>query len=141
MKSERKQSALIKHVNDLGKKISTEWAKDSRVSRISTADLLRWNIVLMKAKHAENGLGNQLEAAVLEVRAEVTRKLGLQASPHQSSGNRPEPIAPGALFGQRSNRLVASTPATSTTMDTGSGHINARGSSGPVAAEGEGIEY
>lgn len=73
--SEAKQKELIALVNDLGKRISSEWAKDSGVRQISTFDLLRWNSALNAARRAENGSGDRLRSAALQVRTEVARKL------------------------------------------------------------------
>jgi hypothetical protein len=77
VKSKEKQNELIILVNELGKQISMEWAKDQGAGRISTADLIRWSPTISAARRAENGSGEGLKAAVLKVRAEVARKLEL----------------------------------------------------------------
>jgi hypothetical protein len=75
-----KQQELLKLTNRLGKTISTEWAKQSGFGKISTADLVRWSAVLIAARRAENGSGDQLSAALVDLSAQVTRKIELQPS-------------------------------------------------------------
>jgi hypothetical protein len=77
VKSEKMQNELIILVNELGKQISMEWAKGQGAGKISTADLIRWSPTLVAARRAENGSGERLKEAVLKIRAEVARKLGL----------------------------------------------------------------
>jgi hypothetical protein len=77
VKAKKKRNELIVLVNELGKQISMEWAKDRGVGRISTADLIRWSPALNAARRAENGSGERLKEAVLKVRAEVAKKLGI----------------------------------------------------------------
>jgi hypothetical protein len=77
VKSKQKQDELIILVNELGKQISMEWAKDQGAGRISTADLIRWSPTISAARRAENGSGDRFKEAVLKVQAEVARKLGL----------------------------------------------------------------
>ena len=74
VKSKQKQNELTTLVNELGKQISTEWAKAKGAGKISTADLIRWNPVITAARRADNGSGEQLKEAVLKVRAEVARR-------------------------------------------------------------------
>jgi hypothetical protein len=83
VKSKKDRNQLISLVNELGKQISMEWAKDKGVGRISTADLIRWSPTINAARRAENGSGERLKEAVLKVRAEVAKKLGL---PRPSTG-------------------------------------------------------
>jgi hypothetical protein len=78
VKSKQKQAELIVLLNELGKQISMEWAKDREAGKISTADLIRWGPTINAARRAENGTGEPSEEAVLKVRAEVAKKLGLQ---------------------------------------------------------------
>jgi hypothetical protein len=81
VRSKQKQDELIMLVNELGKQIAMEWAKDKGVGRISTADLIRWSPAIMAARRAENGSGERLKEVVLKVRADVARKLGLPPPP------------------------------------------------------------
>jgi hypothetical protein len=75
--SKKDRNELITLANELGKKISMEWAKDRAVGRISTADLIRWSPTLNAARRAENGSGESLRAALGKLRAEVAKRLGL----------------------------------------------------------------
>ncbi|HKI21559.1 MAG TPA: hypothetical protein VKA15_26935 [Isosphaeraceae bacterium] len=86
VKSATKQKELTELLNDLGKRISMEWAKDNGVRKISTADLNRWNSVIIRAQRAEKGTGDRLQAALLQVRAEVTRKMGRQPAKARGRG-------------------------------------------------------
>jgi hypothetical protein len=79
VKSKQKRDELIILANELGKQISREWAKDRGAGKISTADLIRWSPTIAAARRDENGSGERLKEAVLKVRAEVARKLGVPA--------------------------------------------------------------
>ncbi len=74
VKSKTRQKELIDLFNNLGKRISMEWAKDYGVRKISTTDLSRWSAVILRAQRAENGTGDRLKAALVELHAEVTRR-------------------------------------------------------------------
>jgi hypothetical protein len=67
---------LVVRLNDLGKRISMEWAKDNGVRKVSTGDLSGWNAMINQARRAETGSGARLKAVLKSVDAEVTRKLG-----------------------------------------------------------------
>jgi hypothetical protein len=86
VKSPKRRNELIFLANDLGTQISMEWAKAGGVGRISTADLIRWSPTLIAARRAEDGSGERLREAVLKVRAEVARKLGLAAPSADARG-------------------------------------------------------
>jgi hypothetical protein len=104
VESGTKQKELIKLANLLGKTISSEWAKDGGVRKISTADLMQWNGVLIAARRAENGSGDQLKAALFQVSAQVARKMGLQPTRPRGWGNQlglnPTPVTPAASSGR-----------------------------------------
>jgi len=123
VESGTKQKELIKLANLLGKTISSEWAKDDGVRKISTADLMRWNSVLISARRAENGSGDQLEAALLQVSAQVARKMGLQPTRPRGSGNQLEMDIPEAVAPHTPNGLTRATGVTSTTMGVDSREI------------------
>ncbi len=76
VKSEDKQRELMALLNDLGKRISMEWAKDNGVRKISTADLNRWNALIVRAQRAERGSGERLKSVLQTIRAEVRKKMG-----------------------------------------------------------------
>ena len=86
VKSEKKQKELIELLNNLGKQISMEWAKDNGVRKISTADLNRWNASIIKAQRAEDGTGDRLNAALVQIRTEVEKKMGRQPPPSRGRG-------------------------------------------------------
>ena len=123
VESGTKQKELIKVANLLGKTISTEWAKADGDRKISTADLMHWNGVLIAARSTENGSGDQLKAALLQVSAQVARKLGLQPTRPGGWGNQLEMDIPQAVAPHSPNGLTRSTGVTSTTMGIGSREI------------------
>ena len=110
VESGTKQKELIKLANLLGKTISSEWAKDGGVRKISTADLMHWNGVLIAAQRAENGSGDQLKAALLQVSAQVARKLGLQPTRPRGWGNQLEMDIPEAVTPHPPNGLDQEPP-------------------------------
>ena len=69
------QQDLATVLNDLGKDICNDWAKDNGVRKIATSDLRHWYGVMADACGGEDGSGARLKAALLEIRYEVSRKL------------------------------------------------------------------
>jgi hypothetical protein len=68
LKSSAARQAVIAQINDLGRIISREWAKDSSVRKISTADLRRWNDVIATARQSDDGSGQRIIEALIAVR-------------------------------------------------------------------------
>jgi hypothetical protein len=68
VKSAEARQAVTTHVNELGRIISLEWAKDSSVRKITTADLRRWNEVMATARQSDDGSGQQIIGALRAVR-------------------------------------------------------------------------
>ena len=75
VKSAAARQAVIAQITELGRIISLEWAKDSSVRKISTADLRRWNEVMATARQRDDGNGQQIIDALRTVRrmAEIRR--------------------------------------------------------------------
>jgi hypothetical protein len=71
LKSAAARQAVIAQINDLGRIISREWAKDSSVRKISTADLRRWNDVIATARQCDDGSGRRIIEALRAVRKTV----------------------------------------------------------------------
>ena len=67
LKSTAARQTVIAQINDLGRIISREWAKDSSVRKISTADLRRWNDVIATAQQSDDGSGQRLIEALRAV--------------------------------------------------------------------------
>ncbi len=63
-----KRQAVIAQVGELGRIIGLEWAKDSSVRKITTADLRRWNEVMATARQSDDGSGQQMMNAMKAVR-------------------------------------------------------------------------
>ena len=62
-----------KLLDELGNIIGREWAKDNRVRKISTDDIVRWG----EAMKRSNGSGDEnVTAAILDIKREALRKLG-----------------------------------------------------------------
>jgi hypothetical protein len=119
VESGAKQKELIKLANLLGKTISSDWAKDGKVCKISTADLMKWNGVLIAARRAENGSGDELRAALLQVSGRVATKLGLQPTWPRGSGKQLDMDIPEPVARHSPNGLDLSTDVTATTMGVG----------------------
>lgn len=67
-----KRHKLVETLNELGKHICKEWAKDNKVRKITTSDLRRWHTMLATARCGEDGSGECLTAAIHKIRTEVT---------------------------------------------------------------------
>jgi hypothetical protein len=68
LKSAAARQAVITQVNELGRIISREWAKDSSVRKITTGDLRRWNDVMTSARANDDGSGQRIIEALIAVR-------------------------------------------------------------------------
>ena len=66
---------LVKEINDFGRDICREWAKDSSVCKVGTADLTRWGKAVETAKKADRGDGEELAKAMASIREEYKKKL------------------------------------------------------------------
>lgn len=66
--SSESRQAVIGQINELGRIISREWAKDSSVRKITTSDLRRWNDVMATARQRDDGSGQQIIEALKQVR-------------------------------------------------------------------------
>jgi hypothetical protein len=66
---------LVKEINGYGQDICKEWAKDSSVCKVGTADLTRWGNMIEKAKKIDEGDGEELARAVAAIREEYKKKL------------------------------------------------------------------
>jgi hypothetical protein len=70
---ERKK--LAKEINEFGKDVCKEWAKDSSVCKVGTGDLTRWGKIVEKAKKADVGDGEELAKAIFKIREEYKKKV------------------------------------------------------------------
>ena len=59
VKSAPAHQAVRAQITELGKIISREWAKDSSVRKITTADLRRWNDLMVTARQSDDGSGQR----------------------------------------------------------------------------------
>jgi hypothetical protein len=66
---------LVKEINDFGRDICKEWAKDSSVCKVGTADLTRWGKMIEKAKKSDAGDGEDLAKAIAAIREEYKKKV------------------------------------------------------------------
>ena len=67
VKSAAARQAIVAQITDLGRIIGLEWAKDSSVRKITTADLRRWN-ELMATPQSDDGSGQRTIDALKAVR-------------------------------------------------------------------------
>jgi hypothetical protein len=75
VQSEKVRSELRLALNDLGRRIAAEWAKDNSVRSIDTAALRAFGNRLMRAKESEDGTGVVVRAEIEAVRADVNSRL------------------------------------------------------------------
>jgi hypothetical protein len=68
VKSASARRAVIARINELGRVISRDWAKDSSVRKITTADLRRWNDLMATARQRDDGSGQRIIEALSAVR-------------------------------------------------------------------------
>ena len=73
VRSAAARQAVITQINELGRIISLEWAKDSSVRKITTTDLRRWNDVMATARQSDDGSGQQIIDALRAVRRMAQR--------------------------------------------------------------------
>jgi hypothetical protein len=66
---------LVKEVTAFGKDLCKEWAKDSSVCKVGTADLTRWGKMVEKAKKDDAGDGETLGRTIGEIRKEYQKKV------------------------------------------------------------------
>ncbi len=67
------RQAVIAQLNEVGRIISLEWAKDSSVRKITTTDLRCWNDVMATARQSDDGSGQQIIDALRAVRRMAQR--------------------------------------------------------------------
>ena len=68
VRSAETRQTVIAEINDLGRIIGREWAKDSSVRKITTADLRRWNDAMAAARQSDDGSGQRIIDALRAVR-------------------------------------------------------------------------
>ena len=66
---------LAKELNEFGKDLCKEWAKDSSVCKVGTAELTRWGKMVETAKKADAGDGEELAKAISTIREEYKKKV------------------------------------------------------------------
>jgi hypothetical protein len=66
---------LVKEVKAFGKDLCKEWAKDSSVCKVGTADLTRWGKMVEQAKKDDAGDGEALGRTIAEIRKEYQKKV------------------------------------------------------------------
>jgi hypothetical protein len=76
VKANDQRRAIVGQTNELGKIISREWAKDASLGKIKTADLFRWNDVIVRARRSDDGHGRAIMKAIQTVRADAERLIG-----------------------------------------------------------------
>jgi hypothetical protein len=76
VKSEAERLPVKKTLNELGKIISQEWAKDASVRKINTTDLRRWNETISAARRVDGGSGQHLMSVMKSIRDELRQHKG-----------------------------------------------------------------
>jgi hypothetical protein len=75
---------VVKEISDFGRDICKEWAKDSSVCKVGTADLTRWGKMVEKAKKSDAGDGEELTKAIAAIREEYKKKVNPPAEEAQA---------------------------------------------------------
>jgi hypothetical protein len=76
IKAKSTRNEFIRILNEQGKLIAKEWAKDRNIRKISTMDLLRWNGLIVRAERTEDGTGNIARSILQDLGAQIAQKLG-----------------------------------------------------------------
>jgi len=76
IKSDEQRRKVVKQINELGKIISREWAKDDTVPKIKTTDLIRWHDAILRARRSDDGRGRDIVKALETVRHDAEKLLG-----------------------------------------------------------------
>jgi hypothetical protein len=74
VKSRPEQQRLRAKLNAMGTNIAKEWAKDSNIGKVKTADLRIWGKVMEKARADDDGRGTEIDRALDSIRVEYRRK-------------------------------------------------------------------
>jgi hypothetical protein len=75
-KSEAERLPVKKTLNDLGKLISQEWAKDGGIRKINTTDLRRWYETISTARRDDDRSGRHLINVLKSIRDQVEKIKG-----------------------------------------------------------------
>lgn len=82
------RGALAEALNDLGRLVAREWAKNKAVRRIDTDDVKAWGHRLDRSRRDDGGQGSKLLATIRAIRDEAARKLDPAAdSAHDATGS------------------------------------------------------
>ena len=80
IRSDRVRAELLAALNELGRRIAAEWAKDNAVRAITTADLRSFGERLLSARDREDGSGAVVRAEIEAVQSEVNARLTRRGS-------------------------------------------------------------
>jgi hypothetical protein len=75
IRSESVRDELRAALNDLGRRIAAEWAKDNSIRAIDTSDLRTFGRRLLAARDREDGSGSTVRAEIESVRLQVDERL------------------------------------------------------------------
>jgi hypothetical protein len=75
VRSEKTRGELRAELNELGRRIAAEWAKDNAVRKIDTAALRELGGRITKATRGDDGSGQTIQEELKAIRAEVDAKL------------------------------------------------------------------
>ena len=73
VKSEQIRPTVLERLNVVGKIIGQEWAKHASARRITTADLRRWNEMIVAARRDDGGNGQHLLSVIDSIRDKVEK--------------------------------------------------------------------
>lgn len=75
MKDPAQRAALLKEMNEAGRLVSREWAKDGSVRKINTSDLIAWGNRLGVIRRQDKGVDAELLTTARQIHEEAKRKV------------------------------------------------------------------
>ena len=76
VRSDAERRRLRAKLNAIGREIGAEWAKDSDLRKIGSADLLSWGKMMEKARADDDGTGAVIHRTIEAICDEYRRKVG-----------------------------------------------------------------
>jgi hypothetical protein len=77
--------AVTRLLNEMGRDVAAEWAKETAARKIHLADVKRWGDKIRSARESDDGGGTAILVAAREIRAEIGKKLGRDQSSASAS--------------------------------------------------------
>ncbi len=82
VRSETERDRLWTRLNQIGRIIAAEWARDYDLRRVSTADLLAWGKMMEKARSRDAGDGAEIHRVLDDITGQIHGKVGAGLAGH-----------------------------------------------------------